>query len=97
MTGVNGERYDGLGFASAFNDHDMAALARLTAAERESQFDARQRLWWFVDQVWDQARAEARNPSQDPRYRVIAELRDLLAELRAHAGDAIAAAGDDRG
>jgi hypothetical protein len=93
---MNGERYDVLGLANGFHDHDIAALARLTAAGRAAQLDARQRLWRFTDQAWDHAKTQSRNPAQDPRYRAIAAMRDLLAELCAHAADAIAEAGDDR-
>jgi hypothetical protein len=104
MTAVNGERagrYDVLSLAEGFHVHDMAALARLTAAERAAQLDIRERLWWHTDQMWDHAKAEARkaqvrNPAQDPRYSAVAAMRDLLAELRAHAADAIVAAGDNR-
>lgn len=101
MTAANGERtvgrYDVLGLADRFHDHDMESLARLTPAERSAQLDARQRLWRYTDQMWDHAKAEARNPAQDSRFSAIAAMRDLLAELRAHAADAIHAAGDDRG
>ena len=94
MTAANGERCDVFGLAEGFHNQDMAALARLSAGERAAQLDIRQRLWRYTDQMWDQAKAQAGNPSRDPRYSAIVAMRDLLAELRAHAADAIHAAGD---
>ena len=82
------------GWPRASTIRTWPALARLSAGERAAQLDIRQRLWRYTDQMWDQAKAQAGNPSRDPRYSAIAAMRDLLAELRAHAVDAIHAAGD---
>ena len=90
MAAGYGERYDVYGLTEGFHDQDMAALAQLTARERAGQLDIRQRLWRYTDQMWDQAKLQADNPAQDPRYSAIAVMRDLLAELRANAGDAVA-------
>ncbi|HEX9542650.1 MAG TPA: hypothetical protein VGA04_31395 [Streptosporangiaceae bacterium] len=91
------DQFKAIGLADGFHDHDVAALARLTAAERGAQQEVRQRLYLYVDRIWDHVKAHSavENPASHPDYSAVAGMRDLAAELYGNARDARAAAGDD--
>jgi hypothetical protein len=85
-----------IGLVNGFHDHDVAALGRLTAAGRAEQQEIRQRLYMYVDQIWDHVKAHSGvvNPASHPDYSAVAGMRDLASELRGNASDASEAAGD---
>jgi hypothetical protein len=86
----------GIDLINGFRDHDMAALGRLTATRRAEQQEIRQRLYLYVDQIWDHVKAHSGvvNPASHPDYSAVAGMRDLATELRGNARDASDAAGD---
>lgn len=98
MAGDDTHQFKAIGLADGFHDHDAAALARLTSAERAQQEDIRQRLYLYVDQIWDHVKEHSgvENPASHPDYSAVAGMRDLVGELYANVRDARAAAGDDR-
>lgn len=88
----------------AFHEHDGAALAKLTAAERADQLRARQVLESFLAAVWEAPKfravregrdPDAAHPANDPAFSCVAGLLDLAQALVAQAEQAQADAGDD--
>src|SRR5260370_1205399 len=88
------DQFKAIGLADGFHDHDVAALARLTAAERGAQQEVRQRLYLYVDRIWDHVKAHSavENPASHPHYSAVPGMRDLAAELYCNARAARAAA-----
>ncbi len=80
---------------NAFHEHDMAALAGLSTAQRGEQFAARQRLCHYVDAIWDGAKARGLSPADLPEYNAVAAMRDLANELVDHAVQARLDAGEE--
>jgi hypothetical protein len=82
-----------MALADAFRSHDIAALERLTAAEREEQERARAKLLSHVDQMWDEVNPRRGGPG-GPAASVIAGMRDIAIGLYSDARDAQRQAGD---
>jgi hypothetical protein len=90
--------------ADGFRDHDMAALSRLSPAGRAEQVQLRERLYRYVDAMWDQIKASHRRHggagpprADDPAYSAVAGMRDLLGELHTSALAAAQSAGEETG
>lgn len=81
--------------ADAFDEHDQAALAALTPAQRAEQLEARWALHRHVDAIWEDAKSRGLNPAVRPDWNVVAGLRDLTAALHDRATHAQADAGDE--
>ena len=88
----------------AFEVHDGAALAKLTAQERADQLRARQVLEAYLTAVWEAPKQRAvreghdpddAHPANDPAFSCVAGLLDLTHALVAQAEQAQDAAGDD--
>lgn len=88
-------QFAAIDIANAFHEHDMAALARLSPAQRAEQAQARRALWRHVDAMWDWFKEQGLSPADLPQYDSVAALRDLSGELHAHAVQAQADAGED--
>jgi hypothetical protein len=86
-----------IGLVNGFHDHDVAALGRLTAAGRAEQQEIRERLYMYIDQIWDHVKAHSgvMNPASHRDYSAVAGMRDLATELRGNAWDASEDAGDN--
>ena len=78
----------------AFAARDAAGLAALDAAGRAAQVQARQALYDYVDQIWEDAKARGLDPAVRPEWNVVAGLRDLTNALVDQAGQAQADAGE---
>jgi hypothetical protein len=79
----------------AFTEHDSAGLAELDAAGRAEQLDARQKLYDYVDRIWEDAKARGLDPAAQPEWNVVAGLRDLTFALAGQASQAQDDAGDE--
>jgi hypothetical protein len=80
--------------ADAFAEHDATSLAALDASGRAAQLQARQALYDYVDQIWENAKTRV-DPASRPEWRVVAGLRDLTNALVEQALQAQAEAGDE--
>jgi len=96
------EPFKAIDLADGFHDEDMAALDRLDPAGRAGQLQLRHQLWRYADAMWDHIKARHRGNggdlpllADDPAYSAVAGIRDLAAELQAHAAEACARAGEN--
>lgn len=80
--------------ADAFAEHDATGLAALDASGRAAQLQARQALYDYVDQIWENAKTCV-DPARRPEWRVVAGLRDLTNALVEQALQAQSEAGDE--
>ena len=62
---------------SDFGDHDLAAFARLTPAQRAEQRAARWLLYEYIDGIWEGAKRRGLNPANLPECDSVAAMRDL--------------------
>ncbi|MGW9211258.1 hypothetical protein ACWGR4_30295 [Embleya sp. NPDC055664] len=51
------------------------------------QYDPREELFAFVDDLWENAKAQGLDPAVRPEYAGLAGLRDLVTALRDNAAD----------
>lgn len=56
-------------------------LAKMPLADRQAQYETRQALYAYVDQMWDELRKAGLEPANKPEYAAVAGLRDLAGEL----------------
>lgn len=73
---------------NGFTPHDLIALGELSPDALVGQYEARQALFDYVDAMWDKAKADGRQPADDPLFSAVAGLRDLAAELLSNAENA---------
>jgi hypothetical protein len=72
----------------AFHDHDTAALAELSPAEREAQYQARWTLYQYIDALWEGAKERGLNPAILPDWKGVAGMRDIANTLWMRADEA---------
>lgn len=83
--------------AEGFRDQDMAALARLSRAGRAEQVHIRERLYGYMNAVWDQIKIWDQLTDDDPACSAVAGMRDLVGELHTSALAAAQQAGEEPG
>lgn len=95
-------QFKAIDVADAFHDRDAEYLASTGPDERAEQKRVREALFRYTDQLWDTAKARARDEhgsdydtSGDPAYAGIAGMRDLATELVATVNNAIVQAGEE--
>ena len=76
------DQWRGLRLAEAFEEYDLRTLAGLTADQRAAQARAREHLAEYVDDLWEDAKAEGLDPAIRPEWNVVAGMRDLTIALR---------------
>ncbi|MYW01711.1 hypothetical protein [Streptomyces sp. SID3343] len=76
----------GMALIDAFHERDEARFRTLSPEQREAQFQARQELYTYVDDMWEEAKAAGLNPALRPEWKGVAGMRDVLTDLRDTAG-----------
>lgn len=61
----------------AFAEHDVRGLAELNDEELQRQRDARWALYFYVDELWENAKREGLEPALRPEWQGVAAVRDL--------------------
>ncbi|MET7304989.1 hypothetical protein [Embleya sp. NPDC005575] len=67
--------------------HDAAGLKALSDTHLREQHDAREELFAFVDDLWENAKTQGLDPAVRAEYASLAGLRDLVTALRDNAAD----------
>jgi hypothetical protein len=83
-------QFAAMDLVDAFAEHDRAALARMTADQLAEQLAARRAFYDYVDEIWEAPKRAGASPANDPRFDVVAGLRDLADALVAQADEAFA-------
>jgi hypothetical protein len=79
----------GLELAEAFAPFDRARLVKSDLASRAAQLAARQLLYDYVDELWNDVDRAGERPSIGEKYQAIAGLRELTEVLRSTAFEAV--------
>jgi hypothetical protein len=75
--------------AEAFEMFDRARLAHSDPQTRAAQLSARQILYDYVEELWNDVERAGEQPSVGEKYRAIASVRRFVTALRATAFEAV--------
>ena len=77
--------------SDAFVDHDLARLRGMSMAKLREQSRARELLFDYVDELWEDLKEAGLDPATKLEYSAIAGMRDLTRRL----ADSVVEAGGD--
>lgn len=78
-----------LELAEAFEPFDRARLAHSDPQYRAAQLSARQVVYDYVEELWNDVERAGEQPSVGEKYQAIASVRGLITALRATAFEAV--------
>lgn len=78
-----------------FHEHDVRALADLSAEDLATQVKAREQVWLHIDAIWHRANAQGVDPGVDPQWSAVTGLRDLARSLYQRARAVATVGGED--